>query len=80
MQAQVALRAWSIHHGGLPETLDVLVPEYLAAVPRDRFDGKPLRYSATARHIWSVGSDFADASGEPNDENPLVEPSFPIRF
>ncbi|WP_043589524.1 hypothetical protein [Geminisphaera colitermitum] len=44
----------------LPETLDALVPDYLATVPRDYFDGQPIKYSHNLRVVWSVGKDNYD--------------------
>ncbi len=52
--------------GRLPDSLDALVPEFLAAVPKDRMDGKPLRYrrdSETTFTLWSVADDFIDDGG-----------------
>ena len=44
--AAVAVKLFEAEHGRRPATLDELVPEYLAAVPRDpmRADGGPLGY------------------------------------
>ncbi len=55
-----------------PDKLDQLCPQYLAAVPLDPYDGKPLRY----RHvkdgvvIYSVGQDAADNGGNIDLERP----------
>lgn len=43
--------------GALPESLDALVPGYLPAVPRDYFDGLPIKYSREHRRVWSLGTD-----------------------
>lgn len=52
--------------GDLPENLDALVPDYLATLPRDPFDGKPMKYhrinDGHAR-IYSVGPDGTDDKG-----------------
>ncbi len=40
----LAVERYRLAHASLPETLDQLVPGYLAAVPPDPFDGAPLRY------------------------------------
>jgi hypothetical protein len=59
--AQVALAAERHRrkHGHWPQSLADLVPRYLAAVPLDPFDGKPLRYRKTERGavVYSVGED-----------------------
>lgn len=48
-----------------PETLAQLCPTYLAAVPLDPFDGKPLRYRRLEEGliIYSVGIDGIDNGG-----------------
>jgi hypothetical protein len=76
-----ALKAFKAEKGPLPETLDELVPEYLEAVPLDDYDGKPLRYSAEKKVIYSVGKDLKDAGGMTKEEqkawwikeNPWIE-------
>lgn len=59
----LALRAYELAHGELPESLNSLVPRHLDAVPIDAFDGRPLRYSREQRKIWSVGKDLCDSGG-----------------
>ena len=45
-----------------PESLSQLVPEYLPAIPKDRFDGKPLRYVVRDGDaiVYSVGINLID--------------------
>jgi len=63
LQTAVALRArWDVEHD-LPESLDELVPRYLAAVPSDAFGGRPIRYDPSRRVLHSIGSDFKDEGG-----------------
>jgi hypothetical protein len=57
----VACRLYEIRYGRLPETLDRLVPEWLSAVPRDPFDGKPFRYAREDAVVYSVGKDLKDS-------------------
>ena len=64
----IALKAFKVQKGRLPETLDELVPEYLDAVPLDDFDGKPLRYNAEKKVIYSVGKDLRDDGGMTKEE------------
>ena len=52
---RLACRSYKARHGAYPEKLDALVPEFLAEVPRDPFDGEPLRYDAVGRYIWTKG-------------------------
>ncbi|MBX3734160.1 MAG: hypothetical protein KF791_16405 [Verrucomicrobiae bacterium] len=59
----LALRAYQEAEGHLPEALERLVPTYLDRLPRDAFDGEPLRYSRERRCIWSVGPNRVDDGG-----------------
>jgi len=60
VQALAALTAYRHDHGALPDRLDALVPDYLPAVPEDRFSGEPLRWSRERGVVWSVGEDLVD--------------------
>ena len=60
----LALRAYQLTHGNLPADLSALVPEFLETVPVDDFDGKPLRYSAGKKIVYSVGKNLKDDGGD----------------
>ena len=51
----LACRSYKAKHGEYPETLSALVPEILAEVPRDPYDGNELRYDAKGRFLWTRG-------------------------
>ncbi len=53
-----------------PETLQELVPEFIPAVPRDPFDGQPLRLKSTEQElvIYSIGPNGEDDGGVPFDK------------
>ncbi len=56
----IAAEKWRRAHGGKnPPTLDALVPDYLASVPKDPWSksGEPIKYDATLGVAWSVGKD-----------------------
>ncbi len=57
------------HNNTLPAELQALVPQYLAALPQDPFDGKPLRYKALPRGyvVYGIGSDEKDDGGKERD-------------
>jgi hypothetical protein len=78
----VALRAYAVEHGdALPAALDALVPRYIDAVPRDAFDGAPLRYAPERRLLMSVGSDLVVGRDPRKTAAPyLADPVFPIAF
>jgi hypothetical protein len=64
--AALAVERYRVARGGLPETLDQLVPGYLAAVPEDPVDGAPLRYKQINRGfvVYGVGEDRRDDGGK----------------
>jgi hypothetical protein len=64
-QAALAVEHFRKVHGRLPENLSELVPQFLAAVPQDPFDGQPLRYHLLKKGyvIYSVGRDGHDNNG-----------------
>lgn len=63
-QVLLALRAYHMEVAQYPASLDELAPRYLAHVPKDPFDGKPLRYSPQKKMIYSVGTDLRDSGGK----------------
>jgi len=67
-RALLALKAYKMEKGRLPERLDQLAPEYLDALPLDDFDGKPLRYDPARKLIYSVGKDLKDGGGMTKQE------------
>jgi hypothetical protein len=50
-------------YGNYPETLALLVPEFLSAVPLDTFGAGHLRYSREREILWSVGQNMKDDAG-----------------
>jgi len=54
----IALERWRRAHGAWPTELAQLVPEFLASVPSDAFDGDPLRYrlDASGPRLWTAGT------------------------
>ena len=63
----IAAARYRRKHGSLPPTLDALVPEFLAEVPRDPFDAsRPLSYDVEQGTIHTVGADGAFDGKIPN--------------
>ncbi len=63
----IAATRYRLDHGEYPATDDALAPAYLAAIPLDPFDGKPLRLKKSADGsltIYSVGEDLIDNGGD----------------
>jgi len=80
-QLVLALKAYHSEHGTLPESLDELVPHYIASVPLDDFDGMRLRYSKEKKLIWSIGSDLIDSGGQEfNQSKQKLDLPFRIEF
>ncbi|MCB1229774.1 MAG: hypothetical protein KDN19_05890 [Verrucomicrobiae bacterium] len=55
LELRIALERHRIEHGSWPARLEELVPTYLDRIPLDPFDGKPLRFDAARREIFSIG-------------------------
>lgn len=67
--AALAAELFRRRHGRLPANLEELVPEFLPAVPVDRFDGRPLQFTVREGEclIYSVGPDGVDGGGSLDD-------------
>jgi hypothetical protein len=66
-----ALERYRLAHNAYPETLDALVPQYLAQVPRDIIGGQPLHYRRTDDGkflLYSIGWNETDDGGNPADD------------
>ena len=62
-----ALEKFHLQHNAFPEKLDELVPKFIAEVPLDIADGKPMRYRRNADggyDLWSIGEDRKDDGGK----------------
>ena len=46
-------------HGAFPARLDDLVPEFLPEIPRDPYDGEPLRYNSEKLYLWTPGESLS---------------------
>jgi len=63
----LALQRHQLAHGEYPSSLDQLTPAFLAAIPRDPFDGEPLRYrklDSQSFLLYAVGIDGGDDHGD----------------
>ena len=80
-QLLTAIKAYKVENGRLPFNLEELVPDYISEVPKDPFDGKPIRYSAERKIIYSVGSDLIDSGGGEGEKwREMADPTFKIEF
>jgi hypothetical protein len=64
--AAIALKRYQLKHGDWPQTLGELAPEFIASVPIDPYDGKPLRYHPNEDGtylLYCVGEDGVDDGG-----------------
>ncbi len=70
----VALERYRRDYGHWPDTLDALVPQYLAGVPKDPQDGNPLRFTERPDGVivYWIGPDGTDDGGKLNRSNPLT--------
>ena len=61
-----ALERHRLAHGQYPETLDALVPQFIAKLPHDVINGQPLKYRRTTDDsfvLYSVGWNVKDDGG-----------------
>ena len=78
--AAIALKRFQLIHGKFPERLSELAPEFVASIPLDPVDGKPLRYHRNADDtflLYSVGEDNIDNGGDPNSTSASSSRYFP---
>lgn len=68
-----ALAAWRSEHDSYPDSLDKLAPKYIAKVPNDLFNDKPLKYERTpdGYRFYSIGQNEKDEEGRSYDDIPL---------
>jgi predicted Zn finger-like uncharacterized protein len=71
----LAMERYRITNGKWPRKLDELVPEYLAKLPTDPFNGEPLLVGTIPGGlvIYSVGPDLQDNNGLIDDSKPTKE-------
>lgn len=80
-QAITAIKEYKNDTGAYPASLGDLVPKYLASVPFDPYDGKPLKYSSSGKIIYSIGRDLKDSGGSTGDDRQtMADPTFKIGF
>ncbi len=75
----LALRRYQIQSGAYPATLNSLVPKFLAAVPLDPADRKPMRYQVNVDGtylLYSIGADGRDDHGDPR---PMEKKNSPLQ-
>jgi hypothetical protein len=61
-----ALERYRLAHDEYPESLDVLVPRFIAKLPHDIINGQPLHYRRTADGqfvLYSIGWNEKDDGG-----------------
>jgi len=63
--AALAVEQYRVNLGTLPTTLMELTPQFLPVLPKDPFNGKPLRYQRLAQGyvLYSIGADGQDDGG-----------------
>ncbi|MGA2060206.1 MAG: hypothetical protein ABSG67_06965 [Thermoguttaceae bacterium] len=67
----LAMCRYRAKNGKYPEKIENLMPDFIALVPLDPFDGKPIRLKQTDGKlvIYSIGFDGTDDGGAPYDQN-----------
>jgi hypothetical protein len=69
LRLAVAVCRFRASHNRFPSNPSELVPDFIAAVPQDPFDGKPLRMKKAEGKlvVYSIGPDAIDNGGAPFD-------------
>lgn len=77
LATELAIQAYQLQNGALPDRLENLVPRELTAVPKDPYGSSPLVYrkEASGYRLYSVGPDRHDDGGLP--VNPAVKSAMP---
>jgi hypothetical protein len=72
----LAVERYRLAVGRLPARLEELVPQYLAQVPTDPFDGQPMRYQHHQADylLYSIAEDGQDNGGRERDDVMKGEP------
>ena len=76
----IALERHRLAHGNYPETLDALMPQFIAKLPHDVINGQPLKYRRNADAsfiLYSVGWNEKDDGGTvvmTTGKTPSVDP------
>jgi hypothetical protein len=80
LRTDLALRLFRQERGRLPERLDELVPQYLAALPVDPFSDQPLVYHRGDGDflLYSVGRDGADNGGHFGSSSDRLTPGYDL--
>ena len=67
----LALAVYQADHHSYPAALSALAPDYLHAIPQDRFIDSPLHYNVTPGGylLYSVGLNMKDDGGRDHSAN-----------
>lgn len=79
----MVIKEYKIKEGKIPESLSELVPEYISELPKDPFNGEPIKYSSSKKIIYSVGRDLLDSGGSIQEEEyffNMDDPTVKINF
>jgi len=81
LKLAIATMLHKADHGDYPADLDALGPDYLDAVPKDRFTGDPLHYERLPDgfRIYSVGPNMIDDGGREDEDRELDDILIEIR-
>lgn len=72
---RIGLLSYHKKAGQFPDKLGALLPEFIPEIPKDPFDGKPIRYDKNCQIIYSVGLNLKDDGGNVQGKfnSPFVE-------
>jgi len=78
--AALAVERFRAANRKLPDSLSVLVPDYLKEIPQDPFDGAPIRYrvTETGYRVYSIYHNRQDDHGEKGNARPELDFVFAV--
>ncbi len=82
-QLAIAIEQCRLDTGRIPSSLTELAPAYIAEIPTDPFDGKPMRYRALDSGgfvVYSIGEDGSDDGGLEKPEKAREDDLYDITF
>jgi len=77
----LAIKAYELNTGYIPENLNELIPKYLDSIPIDPYSGNIIKYMPNRKLIYSLGFDRIDNGGsEGKDWETMPDPTFNVDF
>jgi hypothetical protein len=82
LDAALAARRYHLKHGTVPKSINDLAPDFLPQIPRDSFDGQPVRMQPSGDGVvlYSVGENRTDDGGLASTEHRMRDVVMAVRL